>query len=89
MVLLDNSLQDNKFGACRSDLGENAKQEEVLLRSTDSLDAQADLDEFSTSIRSKEDICKELSERQEQAFQAVSQDLLCSPDIVRYALSHL
>ena len=67
----------------RSELGHNEKQEQILVRAADELNSQADLDEFSSSVRSHEDVCQELAGRQEQALQAASQDLLCSPDIIR------
>lgn len=72
---------------CRSSLSLDPKEEAGLRETVERLDSQQDLREFSASAASALSTSKELAERQQQALEAGSQDLLCSPDIIRQGLS--
>lgn len=49
----------------------------------DKVDCHEDLRHFSASAAAALGTGKQLAERQEQSLDAASQDLLCSPDIIR------
>lgn len=75
---------------CRGGLGPDPKEESTLREVVDKVDCKQDLSHFQASASAAVSTSKELAERQQQALDAASQDLLCSPDIIRYmqTLSH-
>ncbi len=73
--------------ACRGNLGPDPKEESSLREVLDKVDCKQDLSHFQASASAAVSTSKELAERQEQALEAASQELLCSPDIIRYCFA--
>lgn len=67
-------------------MGTDLKEESSLRETVDKLDCHHDLRQFSASATTALSTVKELAGRQEAALEAASQDLLCSPDIIRFAV---
>ena len=67
----------------RGATGPDAEEEEALKLLVVDIDCDADLAQFSASAAAAVDTGKELAKRQEAALESASQDLLCSPDIIR------
>lgn len=67
----------------RSDLGAVKADTAPLLRVAEQVDGEADLAELTASSASAAETGAALGARQTEALEAASQELLCSPEIVR------
>ena len=85
-AMLHGTLKFDQLHTCRGNLGSNPSEETSLQEIVDKIDCQQDLSHFLASATAAVGTQKELAERQEAALEAASQDLLCSPDIIRYSV---
>lgn len=60
-----------------------------LLSSVEEIDGEADLEELTASSEAAVETGATLAARQADALEAASQELLCSPDITKYASDQL
>ena len=73
----------------RGELGPDSDEEQALRTLMDAIDCDGDLSQFSASAAAAVETGRELAERQLAALEAASQDLLCSPDIIRCRSDHI
>ena len=71
------------LACCRGELGPDSDEEQALRSLMDAIDCDSDLSQFSASAAAAVETGRELAERQLAALESASQDLLCSPDIIR------
>jgi len=67
----------------RGSLGADPNEEASLREVVAAVDCSQDLRQFTASATAAVETGKELAERQQAALDSASQDLLCSPDIIR------
>lgn len=70
-------------GVRRNELGRDTGEEDSIRGSVDAVDCEQDLAQFTASAAAAVETGKELAARQAAALESTSQDLLCSPDIIR------
>ncbi len=74
---------NGKYRWHRTDLGAVKADTAPLLRVAEQIDGEADLAELTASSAAAAETGAALGARQAEALEAASQELLCSPEIIR------